>query len=142
MAQLPLASILIVEDDGELLQILEFVLADAGYKVSGAASGEEALQMVATERPDLIVLDVNMKGMSGLEVARRLRAQPAESRILIALFTGMEESAVRQEFADYDLFMPKLDDADALVKAISDVLAGIDPPLESGVEVQASAGMS
>ncbi len=123
MAQPPLASILIVEDDGELLEILKFVLEDAGYRVAGATSGEDGLRMMASEPADLIVLDVNMKGMSGLDVARQLRAQPATSKLLIALHTGQEESSVRQQFADYDLFMPKGDDVDALLTMIAGALS-------------------
>ena len=127
MAKPPLANILIVDYDGELLQILKFVLEDAGYSVVESKSGEEALEKVASDPVDLVVLDVNLSGMSGLEVARRLRATTPTSRVLIALHTGVEEASVRTEFVDYDLFMPKMDDADALLTKVADLLAKSRP---------------
>ncbi len=139
MAKPPLASILIVEDDGELLEVLKFVLEDAGYKVAGAPSGEEGLRLIASEPVDLIVLDVNMKGMSGLDVARQLRAQPTGSELLIALHTGKEESAVKKDFADYDLFMPKVDDADALLTMIAGVLSKRNTRANAGAAAPISA---
>lgn len=123
MDKLPLVNILIVEDDGKLLQILKFVLEDAGYKVVEATTGAEALEQVAAEPVDLVVIDVDMAGMSGLDVARQLRAATTTSHVLIALHTGLDEDIVREEFADYDLFMPKVDDTDALLRMVAGVLA-------------------
>lgn len=123
MATAPLASILIVEDDGELLEVLQFVLADAGYKVTGASNGADALRLVQSESIDLAVLDVAMAGMSGLEVAIQLRASEKTARVLIALHTGLDEESIRTQFSDYDAFLPKADDADMLVRRVSEVLA-------------------
>ena len=78
MAKPPLAHVLIVEDDSELLEVLQFVLEDGGYKVTVASAGEDALETIKTidDQPvDLIVLDINLKGMSGLDVARQIRAK-------------------------------------------------------------------
>jgi len=66
--------ILIVDDDAHIRQVLAFALAKAGMKTSEAGDGEAALSAVERERPDLIVLDINMPRMDGLEVCRRLRA--------------------------------------------------------------------
>jgi two-component system OmpR family response regulator len=67
--------ILVVDDDAHIRQVLAFALAKAGMETSEAADGEAALREVARERPDLLVLDINMPRMDGLEVCRRLRAE-------------------------------------------------------------------
>ena len=122
MAKPPLAHILIVEDDSELLEVLQFVLEDGGYDVTVASNGEDALATIDDKPVDLVVLDVNLNGMSGLEVARQIRSRANAKRLPIALHTGMDEASVRKEFSDYDLFMPKVDDADALLKLIAGAL--------------------
>jgi two-component system OmpR family response regulator len=67
--------ILLVDDDAHIRQLLAFALGKAGMKTSEAGDGEAALKEVERERPDLIVLDINMPRMDGLEVCRRLRAE-------------------------------------------------------------------
>jgi two-component system OmpR family response regulator len=66
--------ILIVDDDPHIRQVLSFALAKAGMETSEAGDGEAALCAVGAHRPDLVVLDINMPRMDGLEVCRRLRA--------------------------------------------------------------------
>jgi two-component system OmpR family response regulator len=67
--------VLVADDDPHIRQLLVFALEKAGMAVREAADGEAALAEVARVRPDLIVLDINMPRMDGLEVCRRLRAQ-------------------------------------------------------------------
>ncbi|MGZ9048002.1 MAG: response regulator transcription factor [Allosphingosinicella sp.] len=67
--------ILLVDDDAHIRQLLAFALGKAGMKTTEAGDGEAALKEVERERPDLIVLDINMPRMDGLEVCRRLRAE-------------------------------------------------------------------
>src|SRR4029079_591762 len=80
--------ILIVEDDGDLLEVLKFVLEDEGYRVSTAKGGAEALSASSSEEFSLVLLDVSMPDMSGIEVARRLRADPRTANVRLALHTG------------------------------------------------------
>lgn len=68
-------TILIVDDDPHIRQLLVFALAKAGLETREAADGEAALASVAERAPDLVVLDINMPRLDGLEVCRRLRAQ-------------------------------------------------------------------
>ena len=67
--------VLIVDDDAAILLLICDVLSDAGISVRTAQSGEEAIRILEKERFDLIVLDIMMKGISGLEVCRRIRGQ-------------------------------------------------------------------
>ena len=67
--------ILLVDDDAHIRQLLAFALGKAGMKTTEAEDGEAALKEVERDRPDLIVLDINMPRMDGLEVCRRLRAE-------------------------------------------------------------------
>ena len=66
--------VLIVDDDPHIRQVLAFALAKAGYATIEAAEGEAALAAVAGQTPDLVVLDINMPRLDGLEVCRRLRS--------------------------------------------------------------------
>jgi two-component system, OmpR family, response regulator MprA len=68
------ATILVVDDDDRLLSSVRRVLAYEGYRVLTASSGPEGLQLARDESPDLIILDVMMPGLDGLEVARRVQA--------------------------------------------------------------------
>jgi DNA-binding response OmpR family regulator len=69
------ASLLVVEDDDDLRQTLARRLSDAGYEVATAATGPDALSAVQENVPDLVVLDVMLPGLDGVEVCRRLRAE-------------------------------------------------------------------
>lgn len=117
-----LAHVLIVEDDSELLEVLKFVLEDGGYQVSVAETSADTFEVIAAEQIDLVVLDVNLNGVSGLDIARQLRAETSTRRLPIALHTGSNEDVIRKEFTDYDLFIAKVDDADELLRLVATVL--------------------
>jgi CheY-like chemotaxis protein len=138
----PLASILIVEDDGDLLEVLKYVLEEAGYVTHSASSGAQALQLAGSEAIDLVVLDISMTGMSGFEVADELRTRPDTAEILIAVHTGLAEEAVRARLPAVDLFMPKTDDAEALVRMISSLLESRAPDAGGSVDKASVPGGS
>jgi DNA-binding response OmpR family regulator len=102
----PRATILAVDDTPESLALLVKILTPAGYQVRPADSGELALAAVTANPPDLILLDVRMKGVGGLEVCRRLKAG-GETRhipiILISAFADLEEwvEGLQMGAADY-----------------------------------------
>jgi diguanylate cyclase (GGDEF)-like protein len=83
--------ILVVDDDRNLRKIIQTNLELAGYEVSTAANGEEALNMLDSMQPDLIVLDVMMPIMDGYEVARRVRRHPANTHVPIIMLTAKSE---------------------------------------------------
>ncbi len=117
------ARILIVEDDGPLLEVLQYVLEDEGYEVFTAEDGAAALDLATDHRVDLVLLDVAMSRMSGLEVANALRRNAETSGIAIALHTGVDEATVRASGAEFDLFVPKADDVQILLRSIDSLLA-------------------
>ena len=122
MAKPPLAHILIVEDDSDLLEVLKYVLEEAGYATSLASDGAQALELARSEPIDLVILDVSMPGKSGIDVVRDLRADPETADILIAIHSGLAEEEVRQQVSNFDLFMSKGDNADALVQRIYELV--------------------
>lgn len=80
--------ILAVDDDPQVLRAVTHVLEDAGYRVTQAVDGLKALEAVKRERPDLIVLDIIMPEMDGLEVCRRIRADPFTAGLPILFLTA------------------------------------------------------
>lgn len=80
--------ILIVDDDLKTLKLVGLILDRNGYAVAVARSGEQALEKARTEAPDLLILDLAMPDMDGLEVTRRLRADPDTADLPIMHFTG------------------------------------------------------
>jgi CheY-like chemotaxis protein len=87
----PKASILIVDDDPEIVVMLSTRLGARGYKVSTASDGKAAIEMAKRERPELVLLDVMMPGKSGWEVARALKQDPVTQSIKIVMVTAIGE---------------------------------------------------
>jgi phosphate regulon transcriptional regulator PhoB len=80
--------VLIVEDEPDIRELVVHHLKRDGYQVSAAASGEEALRQARAEPPDLVLLDLMMPAMDGLEVCRRLRQDPATAALPIVMLTA------------------------------------------------------
>ncbi len=109
-----MATVLVVDDDRDIRELVVFKLAQAGHEVTVAEDGPGALKAVIDSRPDLIVLDVMMPGMSGFDVCRELRARPDTTDIPVILLTAKaQESDVQTGFSsgadDYVIkpFSPK-----------------------------------
>jgi two-component system alkaline phosphatase synthesis response regulator PhoP len=83
--------ILIVDDEDDIRQILSYNLKKEGFEVLEASRGDEALLQVNKQKPDLILLDVMMPGMDGIEVCEVLKANPESRSILICLLTARSE---------------------------------------------------
>ncbi|MBK8706458.1 MAG: response regulator transcription factor [Saprospiraceae bacterium] len=85
------AKILVVDDEPDILEILRYNLQKEGYEVLSASDGEEGLRVAEREHPDLIILDIMMPKMDGVELCRQLRSRPAFGKTLIAFLTAREE---------------------------------------------------
>jgi two-component system cell cycle response regulator DivK len=80
--------ILVVEDHEENRRIVRDLLTSAGYEIVEAVTGEEGVTMAERERPDLILMDIQLPGIDGYETTRRIKANPASSRIPIIAVTS------------------------------------------------------
>lgn len=83
-----MASLLIVEDEADLRDGLAYFLAEQGHSVRATASGAEALGMVRTEPPDLVILDLMLPDLSGTEVCRQIREEPRTADLPIVILTA------------------------------------------------------
>jgi pilus assembly protein CpaE len=92
--------ILVVDDDLDTLRLVGLMLERQGYQIMAASSGQQALNMIQNERPDLVLLDLMMPEMDGVEVARRLRGSPTTKDILIIMFTA--KSQIEDKLEGFD----------------------------------------
>ena len=103
-------SILVVDDNDDSLRIIETVLKNNGYDVRLAKSGKEALGLLQNDVPQLILLDVMMPEMSGLEVLEHLRGSPQTARVPVIMLTAkaQDEDVIGgyQRGADYYITKP------------------------------------
>lgn len=85
--------VLIVDDEEEIRQLVAFNLAKEGYEITPAASGEEALRLAISQPPDLVILDLMLPGIDGLEVCRRLKREPGTREVPVVMLTAKGEEA-------------------------------------------------
>ena len=101
--------VLVVDDNPDSVRIVESILKGNGYEVVAATSGQEALTAIEAKPPAVILLDVMMPGMSGLEVLEKLRAQPKHGRIPVILLTAksQDEDVISGYRYGADYYIPK-----------------------------------
>jgi len=99
--------ILIVDDEPNILVSLEFLLDQEGYQVASATRGAEALQMVESFRPDLVLLDVMLPEIDGFEICRRLRARPKPPHVILLTARGRDAERVKGLDLGADLYVTK-----------------------------------
>ena len=90
-----MSHILVVEDDRDIADLIRHYLARAGHRVELSTAGSEALLRVRDERPDVLILDIMLPGMSGLDVCRTIRADPALAKLPIIMVTARAEEGDR-----------------------------------------------
>jgi len=116
--------ILIVEDNPQNMKLMEMLLEAKGYILLEAIDGEQAMDVATTERPDLILMDIQLPKMSGLEVTRKLRQLPAFNHIPIIAITAYAMKGDKEKFieAGCDAYLAKPIDTRELPKVISEML--------------------
>ena len=115
-------TILLVEDERPLREVLTQALEWSGYRVLQAFHGRHALQLVEQERPDLVISDVMMPLVGGVELCLHLKANPATAGIPVVLMSAAGAHVVRDAPADAVLVKPF--DLDAMDTLVHRLLAG------------------
>jgi two-component system phosphate regulon response regulator PhoB len=139
--------LLLVEDDRPLAELVRFHFDRAGYEVTRTGDGEEALILAEEVRPDLVILDWMIDGISGIEVCRRLRRRPATANLPIIMLTarGEENDRVRGLETGADDYLTKPFSPKELVARAGAVLRRVRPALAAetldygGIEMDLAA---
>jgi len=139
--------LLLVEDDRQLAELVRFHFDRAGYEVTRTGDGDEALILAEEVRPDLVILDWMIEGISGIEVCRRLRRRPATANMPIIMLTarGEENHRVRGLETGADDYLTKPFSPKELVARAGAVLRRVRPALAaetldySGIEMDLAA---
>ena len=116
-------TVLVIDDDPHMGVILTRILMKHGFTVKVAMDGPSGIELAKSEHPDLIILDVVMPGIDGVEVARRLRGEPACSGIPIAFLTAFAPSVGKREAKDVavNAFISKPFVVEDLVESIKEL---------------------
>lgn len=85
----PRARILLVEDEASLIELLDLVLSNCGYKISSVTDGSQVLDRVRQEKPDLIILDIMLPKLNGFEVCQRIKTDPELKHIPILILSAL-----------------------------------------------------
>lgn len=103
------ATVLVVEDNALNLKLVRDVLGHAGYQVLEAGDAERGLELARAGAPDLILMDVQLPGIDGVEALRRLRADAATASIPVVALTALAMKADRERFlsAGFDGYLEK-----------------------------------
>lgn len=112
--------VLVVDDEQDLCDLLSKGFSLAGYAVSTAASGSEALAVLERESPDVIVLDLGLPVMSGMETLRRIRQRGHRSRVVILTARGTPAIAREAMALGVREFIGKPFDLDRLLRVVAD----------------------
>ncbi|MBE9211678.1 MAG: response regulator [Nostocales cyanobacterium 94392] len=118
-----LGTILVVEDSPSELELISHFLNESGYKVIKATGGKEALEKLELEKPDAIITDVVMPGMSGFELCRSLKKNPATQKVPIVICSSKNQEidrlwAMRQ---GADAYLTKPYTREELLRAIKSI---------------------
>jgi DNA-binding response OmpR family regulator len=125
--------VLIVDDEANIVISLEFLMAQAGYTVEIARTGDEALLKIARFAPDLILLDVMLPGMNGFDICQRIRQTPAWRHIKVVMLTakGREVEITKGLALGADAYITKPFSTKALLAEVESQLSKIHAPLPS-----------
>src|SRR5450830_1733500 len=119
-------SVLVVDDEPHMRRILEIMLQRNGYRVFGAGNGLEALEIVEAEKIDLIITDMRMSVMNGIELLIKLRNDGVDIPVIVITAHGSVESAVEAMKYGASDYILRPFDIDVLELAIARVLSGAE----------------
>ena len=116
------ARILVVDDELSNVEVLALILREEGHHVTVATDGRQALERIEEAAPDLLVTDYMMPGMNGVELARAVRQLPRHGQLPVLLMSGASAAMLRAHAGDYDAFLRKPFDIEALLQAVRSLL--------------------
>ena len=118
-----MATVLIVEDEFAIADLLEMVLTDEGYRVLTAANGRQGLERLAEgPRPDMVISDYMMPVLDGAGLLRAMRESEAQRDIPCIVMSSMPEANVRERVDHYEAFVRKPFALDAMVQLVAAIL--------------------
>lgn len=122
--------ILVVDDNPQNLKLTRVLLTVNGYTVLTATDAEEALRLLESATPRLILMDLQLPGMDGLQLTRQLKADPLRRQIVIVALTAyaMKGDEERALAAGCDAYLSKPINTEALFRTVAERLAGAGPP--------------
>jgi two-component system, OmpR family, alkaline phosphatase synthesis response regulator PhoP len=115
--------VLLADDDPRVVSVVSRYLALEGYEMSIATDGEAAVRIAEADRPDLIILDIMMPGIDGIEACRRIRANAVTSQTPVLMFSALSEEAEAARLAGADGMLPKPFNLPALAEAVKSFFA-------------------
>lgn len=135
-------SILIIEDDPDIIDLLRFNLEKEGYVVFSASTGEAGMTITQEEKPSLVILDLGLPGIQGLELCRLLKQKPETSSTAIIILTakGLESDVVAGLELGADDYITKPFRIRELIARVRAVLRRASPSGATGMERTISAG--
>lgn len=121
-----MARVLIIEDEESISLSLEFLLRKEGYEVSCARDGAAALQMLAQQAPDMVLLDVMLPLINGFDLCRMMRADPAleKTRIMLLTARGRESEVARGLSLGADAYLTKPFSTRELMDTVRGLISG------------------
>ena len=117
-----MATVLVVDDEFGIVDVIETILADEGYRVLTACNGKQGLARLSEEKPDAILLDFMMPILGGAEMLREMAAVPAHQRIPVIMMSSLREEAVAKRCEGYAAFLHKPFRAAVVLSAVARVL--------------------
>jgi DNA-binding response OmpR family regulator len=126
-----LGRILVIDDDAALVELLTSALTDSGFDVVAAHHGGDGLMLADVQTPDLVLLDVRMPGMSGVEVLQQMRARWPWLPVIVV--TGLADTTLARSLLDRGAFdyVAKPFDVDHLQRCVAAALTTVKPPSRS-----------
>lgn len=119
--------ILVVDDDQDFRQLIVFDLKKRGYNVVTASDGEEGLQKVTTEKPNLVLVDIKMPKMDGFTFVRKLKKEEGMERLPVIVLTSFEPMKDMFKMEGVGDYFVKSANMEGLAKTIETHLKGKDP---------------
>ncbi len=120
-----MATVLVVDDEFGIVDVLETILTDEGYRVLTACNGKQGLVRLAEQKPDVVLLDCMMPILGGAEMLRAMAAEPVYHRIPVIMISSLSEDVIAERCKGYDAFLHKPFRAAAVLSTVARVLGRV-----------------